>query len=147
MELSAYTAHAVILAAGLAIGFGLGLLRNRGNGRRASELAAKLETASKERELSREELHVARGALRRVEREQQEYRQQVSDHFVGASEQLRELTIQYRAVYEHLARGATALCPEGFQGLEGGFEALASTAGEEPAAEPSGGEEPEPSRD
>lgn len=137
MELSAY-AVAAILAGGLAIGFGLGLLRDRANGRRARELATRLETASKERELSREELNVARETLRRVEREHQAYRQQVSDHFGGASEQLRELTIRYRALYEHLAQGASALCPEGFKGLEGGFEALASSTGDEAAAESRG---------
>lgn len=133
MELSAYLVLA-ILAGGMAIGFGLGLLRNRANGRRAHDLAARLETANKERELSREELNVARETLRRVEREHQAYRQQVSDHFGGASDQLRALTLQYRTLYEHLAQGASALCPEGFKGLEGGFEALAAQAGEDDAA-------------
>ena len=40
---------------------------------------------------------------------------------MGTSERLRELTFQYRAIYNHLAEGAVDLCPEGFEKLDGGL--------------------------
>ena len=49
------------------------------------------------------------------------YRGKVADHFAGTSERLRELTLQYRAIYNHLAEGAGELCPESFEKLEGGL--------------------------
>ena len=49
------------------------------------------------------------------------YRKRVADHFTETSERLHDLTLQYRSVYEHLAKGATELCPEGFSKLEGGL--------------------------
>jgi len=67
------------------------------------------------------------------------YRKQVSDHFAQTSERLHDLTLQYRAVYEHLAKGANDLCPEGFAKLEGGLglDALPEDAGsgDDPEAE------------
>jgi len=77
------------------------------------------------------------------------YRKRVADHFTETSERLHELTLQYRSVYEHLAKGATELCPEGFSKLEGGLgldalpeeaapraEAPAPPAEDKPAAGP-----------
>ena len=52
-----------------------------------------------------------------------DYRRSVSDHFAGTSDKLRELTLQYRAVYDHLATGANMLCPESFEQLGGGLAA------------------------
>jgi uncharacterized membrane-anchored protein YhcB (DUF1043 family) len=43
------------------------------------------------------------------------------DHFSGTSDLLRDLTVQYRSVYEHLTKGASTLCPEGFVGLTEGL--------------------------
>ena len=57
----------------------------------------------------------ADGARSELER----YRGRVSDHFAETSDKLRDLTLQYRSVYDHLAAGANALCPEGFEQLEG----------------------------
>ena len=54
-QYAAYGVHAALLLAGLASGFGLGLLRNRSNNRRVRELDARLETANKERELAQSE--------------------------------------------------------------------------------------------
>ena len=42
-------------------------------------------------------------------------------YFSGTSDLLRDLTVQYRSVYEHLTRGASTLCPEGFVGLTEGL--------------------------
>jgi uncharacterized membrane-anchored protein YhcB (DUF1043 family) len=136
MDSTALAVYAGLLAAGIGIGFGLGLLRNQQNGKRARDLAARLEKASKERELARQELDVARDSLRRLTQDYDAYRGKVTDHFAGTSDRLRELAIQYRAVYQHLAEGASALCPEGFEGLAGGLELLAPQAESQPEPEP-----------
>ncbi len=132
-QYAAYDVHAALLLAGLAAGFGLGLLRNRNN-RRLRELDAQLETANKERELVQSELVAAREAIQKGKQQHADYRALVNDHFVGASDRLREFTLQYRAVYQHLAEGASALT-EGFAGLEGSFGALEAQTTREPAAE------------
>jgi uncharacterized membrane-anchored protein YhcB (DUF1043 family) len=128
VDLSATIVPAALLAAGLAVGFGLGLLRNNRGARRARDLAAQLETANKERELAKGELQAARGKLGRLQQEHDSYRGLVTDHFVGASDRLRDFTVQYRAVYQHLAEGASALCTDAFPGLESSFDALAPRA-------------------
>ena len=73
-----------------------------------------LESAQAEIRKGREELERTREGL-------ESYRGKVADHFIGTSERLRELTFQYRAIYNHLAEGAGELCPEGFQKLDGGL--------------------------
>ncbi len=50
-----------------------------------------------------------------------DYQGRVTDHFTETSRKLHELTLQYRAVYDHLAEGANQLCPDGFEKLEGGL--------------------------
>ena len=132
-QYAAYDVHAALLLAGLAAGFGLGLLRNRNN-RRLRELDAQLETANKERELVQSELVAAREAIQKGKQQHADYRALVNDHFVGASDRLREFTLQYRAVYQHLAEGASALT-EGFAGLESSFGALEAETTREPATE------------
>ncbi len=133
-QYAAYDVHAALLLAGLAAGFGLGLLRNRRNHRRLREQDAKLEMANKERELAQGELVAAREAIQKGKQQHADYRALVNDHFVGASDRLREFTLQYRAVYQHLAEGASALT-EGFAGLEGSFEALEAGTARGSAAE------------
>ena len=105
--------------------FGLGALvgaRRSALRRQVEELSASLELVQKERELALSELAAAKERIAELAREKEAYRAQVADHFVGASDRLRDLTHQYRALYEHLATGASALCPESFSALEGGFE-------------------------
>lgn len=97
----------VLLALALvAAAFALG----RRTGRRARhvrELESRLEVTAQERE--------------RIEHELRGYRERVAAHFSETSERLHELTTQYRAVYDHLAQGASELCPESFEKLEGGL--------------------------
>ena len=53
------------------------------------------------------------------------YREEVGSHFGKTSDLLRDLTLQYRAVYDHLAEGASSLCPDLSNGLPaGGVERL-----------------------
>jgi len=42
----------------------------------------------------------------------QDYRDQVTHHFMRTSELVQEMTQSYRSVYEHLASGAQQLCGE-----------------------------------
>ena len=81
--------------------------RTSASGRRLRELQSTLDDALAERE--------------ELRRESEVYRRRVADHFGEASHRLHDLTLQYRAVYDHLAKGANELCPEGFAKLEGGL--------------------------
>lgn len=77
------------------------------------------------------------------------YREQVSGHFTDTSKHLRDLALQYRTVYEHLADGARTLCPDSTVPIEArglAKELLPASAHEEDAAEaPSrAGATPEP---
>lgn len=111
---------------GLLIGIGLGMLL----GRRSGHHAARVRRLTEDLEASRQELS--------------RYRGQVGDHFTRTSDLLRRMTLQYRAVYDHLAEGARTLSPDGAAALAAGMlEApLPLEAGEqqgpsgEPALEP-----------
>ena len=112
----------IAVAAALAAGFALGRIAGSA-ARRVRALQAALAVERAEHEKSRGEYDG--------------YRKRVADHFSETSEQLHDLTLQYRAVYEHLAKGATELCPEGFSKLEGGLglDALPEEIAPRPASE------------
>jgi len=74
---------------------------------RLRELQSALDSALEERE--------------QVRRETDDYKQRVAEHFTETSHRLHDLTLQYRAVYDHLAKGAGELCPDDFEKLEGGL--------------------------
>lgn len=115
---------------GLGIGVLLGRRSSEGTARaRALETELAVERTARERAL--EEKRAVDEALAAARADAEQYRGRVVEHFYGTSEQLRALTVQYRAVYEHLAEGAQALCPETFQALRAGLEAPAL---EEPEA-------------
>lgn len=100
---------AVFLLIVLAGGAGF-LLGGRGGrlARRLAALEGELVNAKLETERARAELAG--------------YQRRVADHFTATSEKLHGLTLQYRAVYEHLARGASELCPEDFRPVAGGLD-------------------------
>lgn len=85
----------VLIALALAATFWLGLVLGRRRAADAIERARELEDR-----------------LQLAEDEMNRYRQDVSEHFGQTSQLLRDLTLQYRNVYEHLAEGARTLCPE-----------------------------------
>ena len=129
----------------------IGFLLGRGSGKareRVGELESQLEAVGKEREFAQASLEAAKDEIKRVETEIQEYRADVVEHFTGTSGLLRDLTVQYRSVYDHLTKGATSLCPEGSVDLLEGLrsEKLLEEAG--PSSAPSGEEGPqdEPAR-
>ena len=68
-----------------------------------AELAARLATAEQEREEAGERLA--------------SYQQEVVGHFSQTSDLLKEMTLQYRNIYQHLAQGAEALLPDGALGI------------------------------
>ena len=115
---------AIAAVGAAALGFALGRIGGAGARRaRALQLALAEERAAHDRARS----------------DYEAYRKRVADHFTETSERLHDLTLQYRSVYEHLAKGATELCPEGFSKLEGGLglDALPEeTASRPTAAEP-----------
>lgn len=84
--------------------------------------------------------------LQLAEDEMQRYRGEVAEHFGQTSQLLRDLTLQYRNVYEHLAEGARTLCPEAAAQLPQSLaEALPARASAAPsgngAADPSPGDD------
>lgn len=137
----------VAIVAFALVGLGAGVLLGRRGSEgaaRARALETELEVERTARERALAEKRTLEEDLERARTEADAYRQRVVEHFYGTSEQLRALTVQYRAVYEHLAEGAQALCPESFQALRAGLEVPALGHGaEEPAAAPAGGAEPE----
>jgi uncharacterized membrane-anchored protein YhcB (DUF1043 family) len=82
---------------------------------------AEIRKGREELERAQTEIREGREELERTREGLESYRGKVTDHFVGTSERLRELTFQYRAIYNHLAEGAGELCPEGFEKLDGGL--------------------------
>ena len=105
--------------------------------RRRRELEAQLEDARGESARLAAEREALAEQLRAARAEHDAYRLDVVEHFSGTSDLLRDLTVQYRSVYEHLTKGASRHCPEGFVGLTEGLPIpeLAAAAGE-PAAKP-----------
>jgi uncharacterized membrane-anchored protein YhcB (DUF1043 family) len=110
----------IAVAVALAVGFGVGRATGA-NAQKVRELEASLD--------AEQQAHL------RTRGEAEGYRTKVSEHFVETSERLHDLTLQYRAVYEHLAKGASELCPESLTKLEGGLglDALPEEAEPQPA--------------
>ena len=127
---------AIAAAVAAALGFAIGRIAgSAGRRARALQLALAEERAAHDRARS----------------EYEAYRKRVADHFTETSERLHDLTLQYRSVYEHLAKCATELCPEGFSKLEGGLglDALpeeTAPRGTEPEPELESEPEPEPAQ-
>ena len=108
-----------------------GWLVGRFTGRAAAvtrDLAAQVEALRKESERSAAELAAAKAQIERAHGELDQYRTRVSDHFAGASDRFRDLSLQYRSLFDHLSEGARALCGGEFSALDGGFAAAALPA-------------------
>jgi uncharacterized membrane-anchored protein YhcB (DUF1043 family) len=120
----------VMLAGALVVGWLLG--RFTGKAAAATrDLAAQIESLRKDGEHAAAELAAAKGLLERSRVEHEQYRDRVSEHFVGASDRFRDLSLQYRSLFDHLSESARDLCGEGFTPLEGDLAAgaLPSRAG------------------
>jgi uncharacterized membrane-anchored protein YhcB (DUF1043 family) len=111
------------IAVGVALALGFGIGRATGaNAQKVRDLEASLD--------AEQQSHL------KTRGEAEGYRTKVSEHFVETSERLHDLTLQYRSVYEHLAKGASDLCPESLTKLEGGLglDALPEDAEPQPQA-------------
>ncbi len=112
-----------LVAAGLVVAvaaFLVGRLTGAGANRRR-ELEEQLVDAQEENSRLAAEMEDLLEQLAAAREEHAAYRLNVLDHFSGTSDLLRDLTVQYRSVYEHLTKGASTLCPEGFVGLTEGL--------------------------
>lgn len=112
-----------LVAAGIAVAvaaFLVGRLTGGGANRRR-ELEEQLADAQEETSRITAELEDLVEQLAAAREEHAAYRLNVLEHFSGTSDLLRDLTVQYRSVYEHLTKGASTLCPEGFVGLTEGL--------------------------
>ena len=103
-------------------------------------LASDLSVTRDELEYAVLEAESLQGKLRDAQAEYDLYRMNVLEHFSGTSDLLRDLTVQYRSVYQHLTKGASTLCPEGFVGLTEGLP-KPQLANPVPDLEPEAGEE------
>ena len=127
---------------GLLLGIPLGR-RGSKPAQRARELEAEVEALLQQSERMQGEKDELESDLEEARRQTAEYKRKVVDHFYGTSEQLRSLTLQYRAVYDHLAEGARELCPEGFTALAGGLDVPPSLdAGSDLEVDPDSDREP-----
>lgn len=81
-----------------------------------------LEAARVELEAHRTELGIRLLATEQERDENRDrlthYQAQVVSHFGQTSDLLKEMTLQYRGIYQHLAEGAETLCPDGALKLE-----------------------------
>ena len=112
-----------LVAAGIAVAvaaFLVGRLTGGGANRRR-ELEEQLADAQEEASRVAAEMEDLVEQLAAARDEHAAYRLNVLEHFSGTSDLLRDLTVQYRSVYEHLTKGASTLCPEGFVGLTEGL--------------------------
>lgn len=113
-----------LLGAGFSVGFLVGRSRHRLLKREIDQLRLALQHSQSEEhqraeafqrsqqevQHSREELHRHQQDFLRSQEEAAQYRTQVTHHFMQTAELLQTLTLNYRAVYDHLAVGAAALC-------------------------------------
>jgi hypothetical protein len=110
-----------IAAVGAALTVGAYFLGRWKSEEKARTLESDLKVTCDELEHTVMEVEGLRRKLSDAQSEYDDYRMNVVEHFSGTSDLLRDLTVQYRSVYEHLTKGASTLCPEGFVGLTEGL--------------------------
>lgn len=127
-----------------------GLLLAFWAGRRTSDRAMQVSELEGALHDLRQERQQAQDGQDQAVEELGAYKGRVAEHFTETSEKLHELTLQYRAVYDHLAAGAGELCPESLEKLDGGLgldslpsgEASSDEAGSEGEDASSTGDDP-----
>jgi uncharacterized membrane-anchored protein YhcB (DUF1043 family) len=80
--------------------------------KRIRALKAEIEQTKAELEETKNQLEQTRMTLEQTRNEAAEYRSQVAQHFSKTADLFNTLTLNYRAVYEHLAISAVNLCDE-----------------------------------
>jgi uncharacterized membrane-anchored protein YhcB (DUF1043 family) len=82
-------------------------------GKRINSLKQEIRQTQADLDQTSSVLDQTQTALETAQGMSEEYRQQVTKHFSKTAELVNELTINYKAVYEHLATSAVNLCDEG----------------------------------
>ncbi len=101
--------------AGFAVAFLCGVYIGRAfstGAKRIKALRAEVEEAQAELARTRAELEETGATLEETRREASEYRHSVTEHFSKAADLFNSLTVNYRAVYEHLAKSSLILCDD-----------------------------------
>ncbi len=80
--------------------------------KRIKALKAEIERMRADLDKTRTEFDQTRIALEKAQSDSDEYHQRVTDHFSKAADLFNSLTVNYRAVYEHLAKSSLNLCDE-----------------------------------
>jgi uncharacterized membrane-anchored protein YhcB (DUF1043 family) len=80
--------------------------------KRIKALKAEIEQMRADLDKTRSEFDQTRMALEKSQSDSDEYHQRVTDHFSKAADLFNSLTVNYRAVYEHLAKSSLNLCDE-----------------------------------
>ncbi len=80
--------------------------------KRIKALKAEIEQVRADLDKTRTEFDQTRIALEKSQSDSDEYHQRVTDHFSKAADLFNSLTVNYRAVYEHLAKSSVNLCDE-----------------------------------
>ena len=93
----------------VALAFWLG--RRSAGGSRVRDLVGEIERVRQEQQEASEEARALREELVATRGSHEQYKLDVLEHFSGTSDLLRDMTVQYRAVYDHLTRGASSLLP------------------------------------
>ncbi len=103
------------ISVGLALTFLCGAYVGRSfstGAKRIKALQGEIEELQADLEKTRSELEETRSTLEETRREAAEYRRSVTEHFSKAADLFNSLTVNYRAVYEHLAKSSLVLCEE-----------------------------------
>ncbi len=125
------------LWAAVPAGFLLGILVGRffsTGARRIKALKGELEQMRADLDRTKADLTETRGALERARAESAAYHGKVTEHFVRAADLFNSLTVNYRAVYEHLANSSIELCDEHMVMLSEGVPGERRIGQDEPAA-------------
>ena len=105
----------VWVSAGVAVAFLCGVFIGRwfSTGvKRIKALRKEIEETQADLDKVRSDLEQTRVVLEETRQEASEYRHNVTEHFSKAADLFNSLTVNYRAVYEHLAQSSLILCDE-----------------------------------
>ncbi len=105
----------VWVSVGFAVAFLCGVFIGRSfstGAKRIKALRVEIEETQADLAKTRSDLQETRVVLDETRQEASEYRHNVTEHFSKAADLFNSLTVNYRAVYEHLAKSSLALCDE-----------------------------------
>jgi len=132
----------VWVCAGFAVAFLCGVFIGRwfSTGvKRIKALRVEIDETQADLAKARSDLEQTRVVLEETRQEANEYRHNVTEHFSKAADLFNSLTVNYRAVYEHLAKSSLVLCDENTVMLSEGAPAERRLGQNAPTATPAVG--------